>query len=313
MTLLALLFVLYLLLAPNAAQQSCPQGCRCEAANKVQCQGETISEFPASLPTTTSNLYFGNTNISILKPSNFEQLSNALIHFCMNASQLREVEPNTFDQTRHLISLSLIGTKLKHLLDRLFMKLESLETLLLSDNDIGRVSPETFRGLGKLKKLSLSGNVLQEIPQGTFDDLLELEYLSLRQNKIQHLPGSLFSKLENLRKLFLSKNQLSRLSEGLFLNLRNLEQLTVFENRLESLGTGLLDFLNGTEEVVLTQNPWRCDQDILPLRDWLLGHQSKVKNLSTLVCLSPPTLKGTRIVDLTTKVLRLTERWINFV
>uniref|UniRef100_A0A3B4FEC8 Leucine-rich repeat-containing protein 15-like n=1 Tax=Pundamilia nyererei TaxID=303518 RepID=A0A3B4FEC8_9CICH len=153
-----------------------------------------------------------------------------------------------------------------------FHPLKQLSYLSLSGNKVSQLSRETFKGLSQIITLRLNRNMLQELQVGTLDDLVNLGELSLQDNQITHLHRDLFSKTPKLQKLFLSNNKITSLPEGIFLNVPNLSQISLYENQLETLGPRVfgLDTLTASEEVLLQQNPWRCDKDILPLRDCLV-------------------------------------------
>uniref|UniRef100_A0A3Q0S0B8 LRRCT domain-containing protein n=1 Tax=Amphilophus citrinellus TaxID=61819 RepID=A0A3Q0S0B8_AMPCI len=132
-----------------------------------------------------------------------------------------------------------------------------------------------------LGSLTLSGNELLDLPEALFQNLQKLEVLQLNSNKLLViLPVETLHPLTKLQQLSLS---------GIFLNLPQLSQISLYENQLESL-----DDLTASEEVLLQQNPWRCDKDILPLRDWLKQHPSKA-NQTLVVCETPSSLSGEMI------------------
>ncbi|KAI1882817.1 hypothetical protein AGOR_G00238820 [Albula goreensis] len=229
------LYLLCSLCAISAVQKSCPTECQCEPRNQVQCQGETITEFPSPIPANTSYLFIYNTKFSALKPSDFEGFAESLTNLNISNSGITQILDDTFNQTRGLTSLSLRGTNVSSLPPRLFWEMSGLEKLLLDRNKIESLSEDTFRGLGRLKMLHLSLNALQTIPAEVFVDLVDLEELSLYGNKIKTLPATLFSKLGKLKTLYLSRNQISKLPEGIFSELRNLSKLSLFGNGLVSL------------------------------------------------------------------------------
>ncbi|KAJ8357333.1 hypothetical protein SKAU_G00201270 [Synaphobranchus kaupii] len=408
------LFLLYSMCAVSAVQGNCPVECHCEKLNQVQCQGEMITAFPSPIPPNTTYIYIAHTNISSLKPSDFESCAKTLKNVNISYSGITEILDGTFNNTHGLAVLSLTGTKLKGLPGHLFKNLGGLQRLLLDRNNITALSRETFRGLSQLYSLDLSQNALSTIPEGSFDDLQNLVQLSLYHNHIDRLPAQLFSRLHKLKELYLSRNCLSVLPIGIFSKLVALSKLSLFGNCLETLSVGvfgrmplqklwlhdnklnrlegdvfqnltqlrllvlnrnrigsvsvhafrglgalgelslhtnmldsleegtfsgltslvnislehnhlrslpgnllhglaslkrldihnnslpnlpreLLASLDSVDEVLLSQNPWQCDQDIVPLRDWLRVHSSKVQNFSGMVCHLPVSLSGINI------------------
>ncbi|XP_069820141.1 platelet glycoprotein Ib beta chain [Dendropsophus ebraccatus] len=70
------------------------------------------------------------------------------------------------------------------------------------------------------------------------------------------------------------------------------------QNNLLFMPNGLLDPLLSLREVYLQHNPWHCDCDILYLRNWLQGQQTKGL-YRDVTCASPEPLQGRVIMYLT--------------
>ncbi|KAJ8270229.1 hypothetical protein GJAV_G00111880 [Gymnothorax javanicus] len=408
------LYLLHCMFAVSAVRGSCPAQCLCEEFNQVQCQGETVKDFPSFFPPNTTYIFIAYTNIISLKPGDFDSCAQTLRNVSISYSAIAEILDGTFNNTHRLEVLTIRGTKVEDIQGELFKNLKALQRLRLDRNNIMTLSQETFRGLGQLKSLDLSHNSLSTILDGIFDDLENLQELYLSQNHIKDLPAELFSKLHKLQKLYLSRNCISVLPEGIFTNLLALTELSLFGNCLKSLSVGvfgsmplqklwlynnkltrleddvfqnltslhlldlsgnqidsvsvrafrglsalrelslhtnelvslpegafsgltsldhvslqnnhlwslpgrllhglprlrhldlhnnslpslpreLLASLESAAKVLLIQNPWQCDQDIVPLRDWLRLHFSKVEDFSDVVCHLPASLSGTRI------------------
>lgn len=404
-----------------ALTEACPSECQCRDSS-ILCQGRVITQFPSNVPAGTVKLYISNTNISVLKPTDFENFAESLTTFVVRHTDVKEVLPKTFDQTINLKTLAFQITLLQSLPEDLFNSLGLLETLTVADSNIQELPPSLFSQLKGLRALELDKNQLTSVPDGAFNGLHQLQSLRLNRNQLMRLPTGAFADLENLESLYLSNNKISELPDGLFTNLPNLtlltlhqnelqrlpqgtfgpmliEQLWLYDNKLrtlednvfsnltnlkllvlsrnqiDSISTGafsglieltevslhtnliseikkgtfsnlpkltnislehnkiktlsadilhgvshlhqldlrnnslqnldqtFLDSLQIVDEVLLTLNPWKCDQGIIPLRDWLQKYSQKAPGLDGILCQSPTSLNGSVIRDLLDKDL----------
>ncbi len=122
---------------------------------------------------------------------------------------------------------------------------DSLETLDLTDNQVGRLSAGQFRHMGRLAALRLDHNRVTSLGQGVFHGLTaSLLLLSLSNNSLGFIhEEALLPLASGLRVLRLSLNRLSALPAALK-QLTGLEELDLSENELrrlnasDLLGTG---------------------------------------------------------------------------
>ncbi|KAG7488175.1 hypothetical protein MATL_G00031620 [Megalops atlanticus] len=203
----------------------------------------------------------------------FSNLPN-LIQITLYENQLQSISTGAFGHMT-LKELWLYDNQLTHLEDNVFTNLTHLQLLVLSRNRISSISAGAFSGMTELGEVSLHTNRLTSFEEGTFTGLSKLVNISLQNNQIRSLPGKLFHGLPALRKLDLHNNSLPNVPQE------------------------LLESLVMAEKLILTQNPLRCDRDILPLRDWIRRYPSKVLNSSPLLCLLPAPLRNTKIANLT--------------
>jgi hypothetical protein len=107
------------------------------------------------------------------------------------------VSADVFADCSNLKTLGLSKTDFRHVDDNrffaLFGKLQSLETLLLSDSQFESVSEKTFAFLTNLHTLDLKGNLITRIPAGTFDSLTKLKHLDVSNNRITVVTEQTFS------------------------------------------------------------------------------------------------------------------------
>ncbi|GLD50085.1 uncharacterized protein AKAME5_002778500, partial [Lates japonicus] len=283
--------VLLLLSSLNAVVWACPDGCHCQET-KVICNG--LSDFPRAVPSSTTALYFSNCRIDSLKPEDLADFSNALGILLIKDTVLREVRPGTFNST---LNISLYENQLESLGPGVFGPM-ALKELWLYDNKLSRVEGDTFRNLTQLHLLVLSRNQISYVATGAFRGLEQLGEISLHTNLLTNLQAGTFQGLPSLVNISLEHNFISSLPLGFLQGVSHLGQIDLRNNSLSNLPQESLDALNVAEEVLLQLNPWRCDKDILPLRDWLRQHPSKA-NQTLVVCEIPPTLNGEVIALLT--------------
>lgn len=177
----------------------------------------------------------------------------------------------------NVTEIRITGTDITHLQD-VFSRMEELQHLILSSNNISLISPMAFKGLRRLKALKLLDNKLVELPPEVFDDMEQLKQLIIENNKLKSIEENLFDKLASLEELFLNKNQLTALPSGvlkklaklrvlnlsrnylavlprsIFRALSRLEKLTLYFNRLPSIESGVFDSLKELLELFLHCN-----------------------------------------------------------
>ncbi|NWT29747.1 GPV protein, partial [Cardinalis cardinalis] len=163
-------------------------------------------------------------------------------------------------------------------LQDVFARMEELQHLILSSNNIALLSPTAFKGLGRLKVLKLLDNKLVELPPEVFDDMMQLQQLIIESNRLKSIEENLFDKLACLQELYLNKNQLTALPSGvmkkliklrvlnlsrnylaalprnIFSALARLERLMLYINRLSSIESGVFDSLKELQELFLHSN-----------------------------------------------------------
>uniref|UniRef100_A0A3B3UAN0 LRRCT domain-containing protein n=1 Tax=Poecilia latipinna TaxID=48699 RepID=A0A3B3UAN0_9TELE len=166
-------------------------------------------------------------------------------------------------------------------------KMDVVTSLLLFFCSLGAAG--IFCNLPLLFQISLYENMLNSLGPGIFGPMV-LQELWLYDNKLSRVDDDTFRNLTHLRLLVLSRNQISYVSEGAFRGLTQLGEVSLHSNRLTSLQARTFEELPSLN-VLLQQNPWRCDKNILPLRNWLKLYPSKV-NQTLVVCETPLNLQG---------------------
>ncbi len=135
-----------------------------------------------------------------------------------------------------------------------FAGLTGLETLWLSRNQLEELSPGVFARLTSLKDIRLGQNQLRELSPGVFAGLTSLEFLDLDDNLLGRLSPGTLAGLTSLDRIWLRNNQLEELSPGVFTGLTRLATLLLSGNRLTELAPGTLAGLTSLEYLGLHDN-----------------------------------------------------------
>lgn len=151
----------------------------------------------------------------------------------------------------YLKSIILTNDSIRHIR---FQLNDSVETLILSDNELRRI-PHSIKKLTHLKWLYLNHNKIKRIPhwmlklqglkelqinynrlklkKSTFKRLKHIKLLQIGGNHLTHIPENI-ALLKNLRSLNLGKNELSSVPSS-FAKLDSLRTLIFYQNKFTSI------------------------------------------------------------------------------
>ncbi|MED6267060.1 hypothetical protein CHARACLAT_008331 [Characodon lateralis] len=324
-----LLLVTFLALAEldykRRSAQSCPDRCSCSfepSSVEVVCSKGGLTVFPTTgLPSNTTSLSIQNTNLGNITAgdlnavqflnnlqlyhTNLANLSSDMLVFVphldtldLTGNKLVELPANLFSHSS-LRSLVVKNNQLKEADTAWFSNNSSLLYLDLSGNRLTRISAALLHKLPLLQTLDLDSNNLQELQADLFRSLHQLETLNLAGNKLITLRPQIFAHNLKLKYLYLQENQLQDLPANLLHRLQHLELLLLNQNRLRHLPAGLLDGINPSLQIILTGNPWECNDKMEYLMKWLTNHRQNVLFEEELTCDLPKTLKNLQISSLT--------------
>ncbi|KAL4608899.1 SLIT and NTRK-like protein 6 [Arapaima gigas] len=188
--------------------------------------------------------------------------------------------------------LSLYKNDLVELLPGEVEGLKNAVSLHLGANSLQQLEPGIFSAFSFLKKLHINRNFLVMLKQDIFDGLISLEYLQADSNFIRIIEPGTFSKLVRLKVLILNDNSINILPGNIF-RFVPLTHLDLRGNQLQSVPyVGFLEHVGRIMELLLEDNPWVCDCQILPLKIWMENTDAQAA-ISEVICSSPPHLKGT--------------------
>lgn len=86
-------------------------------------------------------------------------------------------------------------------LENSFLKLNFLQKLDLSRNEVKYIDNEAFKYLKNLKRLDLSHNKIVNLNKNMFEPLHSLERLKLNNNSVVHIYKGVFDHLKSLKSL----------------------------------------------------------------------------------------------------------------
>ncbi|KAL7671329.1 hypothetical protein ACOME3_006229 [Neoechinorhynchus agilis] len=135
-----------------------------------------------------------------------------------------------------LISLDLTDNQITMLEPTDFSGLVNLKYLSLQSNIITKIKSKSFEAASHLEAIDLSQNNLSTIPVDAFDGLENLIFFNLADNKLRSIPGSLYDlKMPNLVFLNVSNNQVQSFNIDHFAMMRSLGQIVVQGMKIEAI------------------------------------------------------------------------------
>ncbi|XP_012157480.1 uncharacterized protein LOC101458689 [Ceratitis capitata] len=181
-------------------------------------------------------LHVQKNNIEDIEPGAFQSLTN-LQHINLQDNHLTVLEdifPNE-KANSSLLSIQLEENELHKIHARTFRKQERIQIMWLRDNQLTRVDKSMFVDLQLLGRLYLSNNLIRDIDKDTFGTLKHLKFMDLSGNRLKHVRREYFAPLVSLEELNLSQNYIEALESYCFNKLKNLRVLDISNNPLVQL------------------------------------------------------------------------------
>ncbi|XP_039264889.2 uncharacterized protein LOC120340642 [Styela clava] len=266
--------------------------------------------------TSLVSLHLQYNRIRRIESRAFEGLHN-LVYLYLEDNNLDTLDAESFVGLRRLSYLFLDRNRLGILPPGIFRPLTSVFSIYIRDNLLESISPQNFDGVERLRWLYLSGNRLNYLEDNTFRSVPDMERLLLDRNEFTSVPAEAFKGLGYLLWLDLSQNRIDRLNTNNFRRQPRLSKLLLGANRIQEVdkkafyGLHSLQMLNISNnnlkvlppfersssliEINTEGNPWRCDCEIIPFRDWLIKLKTTINpslTMDSVICSSPLKLKN---------------------
>ena len=176
------------------------------------CGGKDLTEIPQDVPAQAEKLNLYENRISAIEAGSFSGLT-ALKELDMGSNSIRALNPEMWE--------GLGG---------------SLETLVLSGNDIQRINSGDFAPLSNLEVLSLAFCTdLTELKAGAFTGLSKLEYLDLGFSSISAIESGAFENLDSIERLELPGNSLGRISKEMWVGAVSVQELILYNTGITTI------------------------------------------------------------------------------
>ncbi|RUS76308.1 hypothetical protein EGW08_015932 [Elysia chlorotica] len=187
--------------------------------------------------------------------------------------------------------------------------LQFLQTIRLSNNQLGALMADSFVGLGSLATLTLASNPLTFIEQGAFRNLanlttLDLSYVEGGHVELQYDFLQEMLRLETLN-LFGSTHLAQRVLDkvrdaGHVTPLSELQTMDVRYANLQTVPSRVRQLFPNMRSFLLDGNPLRCTESLRWLRQWMdeAGSTVQFHEHAEPTCNSPLRLRGRALASL---------------
>ena len=293
----------------------------------------SISEYDFFNPNEVVVLQLSKNRIQKLSDHVFTHMPH-LRKLNINQNNLKSL---SFFMPKKIYSIHASHNKIQVLNSRPFKHKYQLKYVFLSFNNISRIEAGALNKLPTLKKVDLSHNNIKEISSSLFWRTTNLEVLDLSFNPIHVFEANCFLSTPSLHILKASSippndqlqlDPLADLGNLRYLDISYSPSITAkllsaphFGSHiapiqyLNIMCTGLVKLsrktvynLKNLSYVNMGKNPWRCNKNILWVRDWIRDNFVSFYEPSKLVCHSPPRLKNRMLLALSNEEVKKTKR-----
>ncbi|MBN3312862.1 SLIK1 protein, partial [Atractosteus spatula] len=214
-----------------------------------------------------------------------------------------DCEKRSFSNLHHLTApssqfyhLLLHGNSLTRLFPNEFANFYNAVSLHLENNGLHDIVPGAFLGLQLVKRLHINNNKIRSFRKSTFLGLDDLEYLQADFNLLRDIDPAVFRDLNKLEVLILNDNLISALPINVFQHVP-ITHLDLRGNRIKTLPyEGILEQIPGIAEILLEDNPWDCNCDLVSLKEWLENIPQNAL-IGRVICEAPTRLQGRDLND----------------
>lgn len=275
---------------------------------------------PGCFSTLTSlvDLDLSDNRMRSLEPGTFSNLA-ALKNLRLDRNLVEFVDAAAFRGLFRLENLSMSSNRLGGIDPDALVELGSLRYLDVAGNRFESVPSVVFRPAGNtLRRISMAANPVPKIASRDFYRMPGVVQLDLsRMSELRIVDSEAFSQLERLEVLRLSDNpRLSYVHPGSIAGCPRLRELYLHSDDLTSVDLRFDELERSLQRLRIDGNPIRCDCGLASIQTVLREKQgtrvaaaaaAACNNVSSCalepasfrvpVCSSPPSLKGTPVVD----------------
>ncbi|OMO80314.1 hypothetical protein CCACVL1_13033 [Corchorus capsularis] len=191
---------------------------------------EEIVTKAARLSLTSKELSLEGMGLSVVPPEVWE--SGEIIKVNLSRNSIQEL-PDELSSCLSLQTLILSRNNIKDWPVAILKSLSNLICLKLDNNPLRQIPSDGFQAISMLQILDLSGNAASLPENPSFSSLPHLKELYLRRTQLREVPSEIMS-LSQLQILALSQNSLQSIPEGLK-SLTSLTELDLSDNNISAL------------------------------------------------------------------------------
>lgn len=293
-TLIVIFMVSFASANVNQCRSKLLKGCIC---GKIYYESETM------FTVNCTNQAFRNTDMLQELPEETQML-------IFTGNHIPVLEMNVFGEDLDLSELKIVDMSnngIREIKGKAFHHVPSVERLILNHNNISISNendgnfhhPRVFSNFYNLKELHLTNAFADNTDAALANDLhdifvnsnlTKLYKLHLEQNEIKYFKDeNVFCDLPDLHDIYLGQNNIPRLNFNIRC-LKRLRYLDLEDNNITKFSESDLSAFDskvtGTNSFTLEirGNPFRCDQAIRNLYNWLLKTQVVIRNKDHLEC-----------------------------
>lgn len=285
-----------------------------------------LARVPAALTRSVRALRLAGNKLTTIRGGDLD--SYPLLRILdISENRLTDIEDDALGRLEVLEELDISGNVLAKVPGSLP---NSLTSLKLERNAIGRLRTDDLQGLYNLRSLTLNDNDIEEIEVGALGQLPVLEELDLSDNPVKTLPANTLSGPSNLAKLrmagltslrgeqqeqsdmafpvptperlvYLDVSRSPVLARQLLADdaalsaCKSLVELNLSRTNLTSLRFDLPYMLPQLRVLDLAGNRWNCSEDLYWLGEWVRQHERPNKDVR---CDAPGQLSGSPLYEL---------------
>ena len=265
-----------------------------------------ITALPAGLFANLPSLVLVNLNdnpVQILPDDLFENTTEVR-YFELQNTQLQQSVIQNIGQGhfgKNIDDLQLSGTHIERVLDGFFSGLPKLKNLAMFNSGVKSIGANILKDTN-VRTLVLDGNLLEVIDENAFGDS---KLGSFQCNGCQLTSNVAFSgflkKITSLNTIIMENNNLTHIPKDAFTGLRLLSVIRLSNNNISTIEENPyagLPACDSTTCVQLLGNPFNCDCNLIPFRQFVDTINDVSNNKVSWKCAEPQSVAGKSLISL---------------